>query len=158
MRKPWLSEPAIPPGAAGGGHRADAGRRAHRSEEPRLQHAPSGGVGAPRCGADMTEFRGGFCPKYAFGHQFNRSRVIGGRYPRGTMTSVTSVGPLESIYRGALMSIFPADGRLRCRRERSCIGRPGKRRDPMLSGKSTSTLFRGASGSQQLEPSSPSVA
>ncbi len=59
---------------AGARHRAGAGQGTDRAEEPRLQHAPPGAVGAPRGGgATVTVFRAGVRAGYEFRHQINRS-------------------------------------------------------------------------------------
>ena len=43
-------------------HRAGTGEGADRAEEPRLQHAPTGATGAPRCGgANVMVTRGEVC-------------------------------------------------------------------------------------------------
>ena len=53
---------------------AGAGQGTDRAEEPRLQHAPPGAVGAPRGGgATVTVFRAGVRAGYEFRHQINRS-------------------------------------------------------------------------------------
>ncbi len=58
---------------AGARHRAGAGQGADRAEEPRLQHAPPGAVGAPGGGATMTVFRAGVRADYEFRDYINRS-------------------------------------------------------------------------------------
>ena len=51
-----------------------AGQGTDRAEEPCLQHAPPGAVGAPRGGgATVTVFRAGVRAGYEFRHQINRS-------------------------------------------------------------------------------------